>query len=65
MRGLPLHVFEPRYRQMVDDVIAGDGCFGSVLISAGSEVGGGDQRCCTWTLAKIQMLVPFDDGRSL
>jgi Lon protease-like protein len=62
---LPLHVFEPRYRKMIDDVVAGDGCFGSVLISAGCEVGGGDQRCSVGTLAKIEMLVPFADGRSL
>jgi uncharacterized protein len=62
---LPLHVFEPRYRTMIDDVTAQDGTFGTVLISAGSEVGGGDQRCSTGTLASIQMVVPFEDGRSL
>ena len=62
---LPLHVFEPRYRAMIDDVTAHDETFGTVLISAGSEVGGGDQRCSTGTLAKIQMVLPFEDGRSL
>ena len=62
---LPLHVFETRYRQLVDDVVAGDGTFGTVLISSGSEVGGGDQRCEVGTLARIEMVVPFEDGRSL
>ena len=41
---LPLHVFEPRYRQLVQDCLAGEPEFGVVLIERGSEVGGGDQR---------------------
>jgi Lon protease-like protein len=62
---LPLHVFEPRYRALIEDVMAGDGNFGTVLIAAGSEVGGGDQRCGTGTLAHVEMVLPFEDGRSL
>ena len=42
--GVPLHVFEPRYRALVHDVLAGDRTFGTVLIERGSEVGGGDVR---------------------
>ena len=41
---LPLHVFEPRYRALVDDCLDGDREFGVVLIERGSEVGGGDVR---------------------
>ncbi len=29
--GLPLHIFEPRYRQMLSDCLAGDAIFGVVL----------------------------------
>ena len=41
---LALHVFEPRYRDMVRACLACDGPveFGQVLITRGREVGGGD-----------------------
>ncbi len=42
--GLPLRIFEPRYRRLLSDCRAGEGRFGVVLIERGSEVGGGDQR---------------------
>jgi Lon protease-like protein len=60
---LPLHVFEPRYRQLVHDCIEGEPEFGVVLIERGSEVGGGDQRTTVGTLARIMEATPFDDGR--
>ena len=41
---MPLHVFEPRYRELMRDCLAGDARFGIVLIERGSEVGGGDER---------------------
>ncbi len=43
---LPLHIFEPRYRQLLEDCLdAPDGpVFGSVLIERGPEVGGGETR---------------------
>ena len=34
---LPLHIFEPRYRQMVTDALAGDRIIGMVLLKAGYE----------------------------
>jgi uncharacterized protein len=34
---LPLHIFEPRYRQMVDDALAGDRMIGMVLLQPGYE----------------------------
>jgi Lon protease-like protein len=60
---LPLHVFEPRYRALVADCLAGDGEFGVVLIARGSEVGGGDQRFGVGTVARIASASPFADGR--
>ena len=60
---LPLHVFEPRYRTMVQDCLAGEGEFGVVLIERGSEVGGGDQRTNVGTVARIVEAVEMPDGR--
>ena len=34
---LPLHIFEPRYRQMVDDALNGDRIIGMVLLRPGWE----------------------------
>src|SRR6187549_2359832 len=34
---LPLHIFEPRYRQMVDDALNGDRIIGMTLLRAGWE----------------------------
>ncbi len=34
---LPLHVFEPRYRQMTEDALAGDGLVTMVMIRPGHE----------------------------
>ena len=34
---LPLHIFEPRYRQMVDDALHGDRIIGMVLLRPGWE----------------------------
>ena len=60
---LPLHVFEPRYRALVDDCLAGDSEFGVVLIQRGSEVGGDDVRTDVGTLARIIEATRLDDGR--
>ena len=51
---LPLRIFEPRYSQLVADCLAaGDPVFGVVLIAAGREVGGGDDRYDVGALARI------------
>lgn len=60
---LPLHVFEPRYRQLTEECLDGDGRFGVVLIERGSEVGGGDTRFDVATMAQIVQAARFDDGR--
>jgi len=60
---LPLHVFEPRYRALVDDCLAGGSEFGVVLITRGSEVGGDDVRTDVGTVARIIEAMQMDDGR--
>ena len=61
---LPLHVFEPRYRQLVEDCLAADVPeFGVVMIERGSEVGGGDHRSRIATVARIVQCGQFPDGR--
>jgi Lon protease-like protein len=60
---MPLHVFEPRYRRLTEDCLAGVPEFGVVLIERGSEVGGGDQRGTVGTVARILEAATFDDGR--
>ena len=63
---LPLHVFEPRYRQMVQDVLADDVNppeFGVVMIERGHEVGGGDTRSDVGTVARIMDVQVTPDGR--
>ncbi len=59
---LPLRIFEPRYRAMTTDCLEGDGEFGVVLISRGSEVGGGEQRTAVGTVARIVQAAPQPDG---
>lgn len=62
---LPLHIFEPRYRALVKDCLAGDGEFGVVLIERGQEVGGGDVRFGVGTVARIMQTAELPDGRWL
>ena len=60
---LPLHVFEPRYVEMINDVLDGDQQFGVVLIERGSEVGGGDVRFDVGTVARLARIGALDDDR--
>jgi uncharacterized protein len=60
---LLLHVFEPRYRVMVDRCLSADSRFGVVLITRGSEVGGGDERASVGTLTAIEHAQCLADGR--
>lgn len=62
---LSLHVFEERYRALMAHCLQGDGEFGVVLITRGSEVGGGDQRVDVGTVARITGVAELDDGRML
>ncbi|MBS0171815.1 MAG: LON peptidase substrate-binding domain-containing protein [Nitrospira sp.] len=63
---LPLHVFEPRYRQMVADAAAGGQCIGMALLKEGwEEQYDGNPPIfsmgCVGRLASVQAL---PDGRS-
>jgi Lon protease-like protein len=61
--SMPLHVFEPRYRDLMRDCLAGDARFGIVLIARGSEVGGGDERSTLGTRGIITQAAELPDGR--
>lgn len=61
--ALPLQVFEPRYRAMMEHLMAGDRRFGVTLIERGSEVGGGDVRTTVGTVAEVVRADPTPDGR--
>jgi Lon protease-like protein len=62
---LPLHVFEPRYRQMVIDCLQKDGTpeFGQALITHGREAGGGDERSMIGTVAQMIQIEALDEER--
>jgi len=61
---LPLHVFEPRFRVLVDTVLLSDRReFGVVLIERGSEVGGGESRTDIGCAARVLEVSRADDGR--
>ncbi|MGH9118740.1 MAG: LON peptidase substrate-binding domain-containing protein [Acidimicrobiales bacterium] len=62
---MPLHVFEPRYRALAKDCLAGEREFGVVLIERGSDVGGGDTRTGVGTVARIMEVAALPDGRFL
>ena len=59
---LPLRVFEPRYRHMLEDLLPGNREFGVVLIERGSEVGGGEVRSRIGTMARILEARESGDG---
>jgi Lon protease-like protein len=59
---LPLRIFEPRYRLMLDRVLEGDRTFGVVLIKEGEEVGGNAVPFRTGTLAEVSEVEQLDNG---
>jgi Lon protease-like protein len=62
-QALPLHIFEPRYRQMIADCLEGDGTFGVLLIRAGEEVGQPAVPYDVGTTAIIEDVEKLSDGR--
>lgn len=58
-----LRVFEPRYVAMCKDLLAGEDLkFATVMITAGSEVGGDDRRGDVATVVTIEQMFATDDG---
>lgn len=60
---LPLHIFEPRYRQLVQDVLGEDAEFGIALIEQGREVGGGAEPVAIGCVVRITEVQELPDGR--
>jgi Lon protease-like protein len=62
---LPVHVFEPRYRDMIRDCLRSDGEpeFGQALITHGWETGGGDTRAMVGTVAQMLQVDALDEDR--
>ena len=63
---LPLRIFEPRYKQLVDDCMLGDGQFGVCLIDENNSVNGWDSPKMVGTIAKISKCEDIElDGLQL
>lgn len=60
---LSLHVFEDRYKQMLQDCLDSGQSFGVVAIREGEEAGGEARPCEVGTLARIVSVERLDDGR--
>jgi hypothetical protein len=63
---LPLHIFEPRYRQMVDDAVMGGQCIGIALLKEGweSEYYGNPPVFAMGCVGRLVSVQPLADGRS-
>lgn len=62
---LPLHIFEPRYRRMVQDALEGDRRIGMVLLKPGWETDyyGAPSVHPVGTMGYIEHAITLDDGR--
>jgi Lon protease-like protein len=65
---LPLHIFEPRYRQLVQDLVdrpEHEQAFGVIAIRQGHEVGDDGVRALyeVGCLAQVRGIQPYPDGR--
>lgn len=60
---LPLHIFEPRYQQMIRTCLETDRLFGVCLIRSGQEVGGPADPHLVGTTCEILSAVPLGEGR--
>jgi Lon protease-like protein len=60
---LPLHIFEQRYRDMIEQCIDARAPFGVVLIQEGDEVGEPAKPYHVGTTARITQVERLDDGR--
>lgn len=63
---LPLRIFEPRYKQLVDDCMLGDKQFGVCLIDRNNSLDGWDSPKTIGTIAKISKCKDVElDGSTL
>jgi len=62
-QALPLHIFEPRYRLMIDRCLVERLPFAINLIQSGQEVDGPAEPFATGTLAEISDVARLPDGR--
>jgi Lon protease-like protein len=60
---LPLHIFEPRYQEMMTRCIRDRIGFGVLLITNGSETGENTETVTVGTVARIVNVDELDDGR--
>jgi len=62
--ALPMRIFEPRYQQLMADLLAGDGelQFAISPIVRGREVGGGDERLEIATMCKLAQVMVQPTG---
>lgn len=59
---LPLHIFEDRYKKMIQACLDGDLTFGVALIKSGQEVGGPAEPYAVGTTARIEEWVQLEKG---
>lgn len=62
---IPLHVFEERYKLMIQRCLDGDSQFGVVLIRSGEEVGEPAEPHSVGTVARIRRVDRLEEGRML
>lgn len=53
---LPLHIFEPRYLEMIETCLAGDRRFGVVAIRRGSDTASGAETFGVGTFAEVEQV---------
>ena len=59
---VPLRLFEPRYLEMFQDLVDGNGEFGIVLIERGVAESGGGTHFGTGCVVKMMGSTPYEDG---
>ena len=62
---VPLHIFEPRYRQMVTDILEGDRRFGLLYHDPDEHGPFMNEPGRVGTVAVIRRYQPLPDGRSM
>lgn len=62
---VPLHIFEPRYREMVEDVMEGDKRFGLLFHDPDESGPFMNEEGQLGTVAEIRRHQPLPDGRSM